>query len=171
MTYNITPNPGSIVDGFRTVDGADIRRLIENVNDVTQGTGPTPTFSGPVTFGPQAYAQFNGLVQFTGLVFALSFLTGSGAVPAHLPNMYVITDAGAAALTLAAPTAMANDGNLLFITSSTAFAHTLTATGLLQTGAAAVNLATFAAHAGAGLCLMAYNGFWIVLFSVGITFS
>jgi hypothetical protein len=34
-----------------------------------------------------------------------------------------------------------------------------------------VNLATFAAFAGAGLTLMAYNGTWNVIASVGITFS
>ena len=57
------------------------------------------------------------------------------------------------------------------MTSSTANAHTITATGLLQCGTAAVNVATFAAQAGAGLTLLAYNGKWIVQASVAITFS
>jgi len=98
-------------------------------------------------------------------------VSASGAIPPHVGHTYVITKAGVAAMTLAAPTAGTDDGIEIELTSSTAFAHTLTATGLFQCGTAAVNLATFAANAGAGLTLMAYNGKWIVLASVGITFS
>jgi hypothetical protein len=95
-------------------------------------------------------------------------IAASGAVPASPGADYIITDPGVAALTLAAPTA---NGTTITISSATAFAHTLTATGLLQTGTAAVNVATFAAFAGAGLSLRAYNGKWIVTSSTGITFS
>lgn len=97
-------------------------------------------------------------------------ITASGAVPV-VGGQNVITLGSAAALTLAAPTTPAQDGLTMEIQSSTAFAHTLTATGLLQTGTASVNVATFAAQAGAGLNLMAFNGKWIVKSSVGITFS
>ena len=83
----------------------------------------------------------------------------------------MITKAGVLADTLAAPTAGSQDGIVIQISSTTANAHTLTATGLLQTGTASVNVATFAAQAGAGMVLMSYNGKWIVLSSVGITFS
>lgn len=100
----------------------------------------------------------------------LTLISASGAVPV-VAGENVITDAGVAALTLAAPVVGTQDGLMLNIESSTAFAHTLTATGLLQTGTASVNVATFAAQAGAGLMLMAYNGKWIVKASVGITFS
>lgn len=100
----------------------------------------------------------------------LTKITASGAVPV-VAGQNVITAGSAAALTLAAPTTPAQDGILMEIQSSTAFAHTLTATGLLQTGSASVNVATFAAFAGAGLNLMAFNGKWIVKSSVGITFS
>jgi hypothetical protein len=55
--------------------------------------------------------------------------------------------------------------------SQTANAHTITATGLLNTGSASVNVATFAAFAGANVVLMAFNGKWNVISSVGITFS
>ena len=100
-----------------------------------------------------------------------SLLTTNGAIPAHSGHTYVITKAGVLAATLAAPTAGTDDGIEITIASTTANAHTLTATGLFQCGTASVNLATFAAQAGAGLTLMAYNGKWVVLFSVGITFS
>lgn len=103
-------------------------------------------------------------------------IAASGAVAPHNPAAYIITKAGVAALTLAAPTAGAasaggDDGDTINLRSSTAFAHTLTATGLLQTGSASVNTATFAAFAGAGLTLRAYNGKWMVISSIGITFG
>lgn len=106
-----------------------------------------------------------------GITYQLLPLAASGAVPATASANYVVTKAGVAALTLAAPTATTNDGMEISITSATANAHTLTATGLFQTGTASVNLATFAANAGAGLTLMAYQGKWQVVASVGITFS
>lgn len=103
--------------------------------------------------------------------FTPQSVTASGALPPHAGHTYVITKAGVAAMTLAAPTAGTDDGIEIQLSSSTAFAHTLTATGLFQCGTASVNLATFAAQAGAGLNLMAFNGKWIVLASVAITFS
>lgn len=95
----------------------------------------------------------------------------NGAIPSHAAHTYVITKAGVLADTLAAPTAGTDDGLIIVITSDTANAHTLTATGLLDTGSASVNLATFAAFKGAGLMLMAFNGHWKVLSQIGITFS
>lgn len=107
----------------------------------------------------------------------IALLAGAtDAIDPHTAGNYVITTAGVDAATLAAPTAGSvasggDDGKTIDVYSSTANAHTITATGLLETGAAAVNVATFAADAGAGLKLMAYNGKWIVKSSVGITFS
>lgn len=101
----------------------------------------------------------------------LSLLSASGAVNPHGSATYVVTKAGVAALTLAAPVATTEDGTEITFTSNTANAHTLTATGLFQCGTASVNLATFAAQAGAGLTIVAYQGKWNVIASVGITFS
>jgi len=98
-------------------------------------------------------------------------LSASGAIAPHEAANYIITKAGIAALTLAAPTAGIDDGLVIAISSSTLYAHTLTATNLLSTGVAGVSVATFAAYAGAGLTLKAYNGLWQVMSSVGITFT
>lgn len=98
-------------------------------------------------------------------------IAASGAVPSGGPGTFVITDTGVAALTLAAPVPTSQDGDKITIFSTTAHAHTLTATGLLQTGSASVNEATFAAHPGAGLTLLAYQGYWVVQYAIGITFS
>jgi hypothetical protein len=112
-----------------------------------------------------------GISASGGLVESTALLSADGAVSPHLAANYIVTKAGVAALTLAAPTAGTDDGVTITITSNTANAHTLTATGLLQTGATATDAATFAAHAGAGLTLQAYQGKWMVQSQVGITFS
>lgn len=99
-------------------------------------------------------------------------LTASGAIPVGPPLIsaaYQITKAGVAAMTLAAPVAGADDGKVIWVESNTANAHTITATGLLQTGAAGVNVLTFAAFAGAACKLMALSGKWVLVLSIGIT--
>jgi hypothetical protein len=85
----------------------------------------------------------------------------SGAI-SLVPGTVVITKTGSlAAMTLAAPTA-AQNGLLLTVTSATAFAHTITATSLIEDGVTggAKTTATFAAFAGATIILMAYNLKW-----------
>lgn len=100
-----------------------------------------------------------------------TLITASGAIAVRPTKSYLITKAGVAAMTLAAPVAGTDDGVQISVRSTTAFAHTITATGLLQTGSASVNVATFAAFAGAGLTLRAYNAKWLVVSSNAITFS
>lgn len=118
--------------------------------------------------GSTVYFNETGVTQQVGLVV----LSGStDAVPTTVSTTYIVTTAGVDAMTLAAPTATTYDGTIITISSTTTNAHTLTATGLLQTGTASVNVATFAAQKGAGLTLLAYQGKWQVLSSVGITFS
>jgi hypothetical protein len=98
-------------------------------------------------------------------------LAVNAAIDPHTSQEYMITKGSIEANTLAAPTAGADDGSTIIITSSTAFSHTLTATGLLKTGTANVNVATFPAFAGGSLTLLAYNGLWYVQSQVGITFT
>lgn len=98
-------------------------------------------------------------------------IAASGAIDPHSPGRYVITKATAAALTLGAPTAGSEDGLTIEIYSSTAAAHVLTATGLLQDGAGHVNTATCAAQIGCAFSLTAFNGKWIVWGNAGVTFA
>lgn len=107
---------------------------------------------------------------------AISALTTNGAIDPHTQAKYAITKAGVLADTLAAPTAGAiaaggDDGKIVEVASSTANAHTITATGLLQTGDATTDVITFNGAAGASVRLMAYNAKWIVVASNGVTFS
>ena len=101
----------------------------------------------------------------------LNSLGASGAIDPHTAARYMITKAGLAAMTLAAPTAGADDGLCIEITSSTAFAHTVTMTGLMVDGAGHVNSATFPAAGGGSLLLVAYQGKWYVQASQNITFA
>lgn len=98
--------------------------------------------------------------RYGGPKAASPLLTVNGAINPRVSASYVITKGSVWAGTLAAPTAVIDDGVLIDITSSTAFAHTLTATALFKTGTAAVNLATWPTFAGATLRLRAYNGLW-----------
>lgn len=98
-------------------------------------------------------------------------IAASGAIDPHTANRYVITKAGVAAMTLAAPTAGTDDGLEIQIISSTANAHTVTATGLYEDGAAHVNVATFAANIGGCLLLVAYQGKWYVQALQSVTMS
>lgn len=103
-------------------------------------------------------------------------ITAAGAIDPHTPAVYAITNAALTALTLAAPTVGAqsvggDDGIEIEVRNTTAFAHTITATGLFQNGTANVNVATFSAIAGSGIWLMAYNGKWIVKSAPVITFT
>lgn len=87
-----------------------------------------------------------------------------GAIPPPTSNTVVnINKASAAALTLAAPS-LVDNGLALILTSQTAFAHVITATGLLADGAVGSphTTATFVAQKGASLTLIAENGLWNV---------
>ena len=142
----------------------------DTINGIAYGTGISHGINVIATYACSVAGNWE--VQFAqSQQPAMQALSASGAVPPHVPHDYVVTKAGVAALTLAAPTATTDDGVTITITSNSAYAHTLTATSLLQTGTASVNVATFAAYAGAGLTLIAYQGKWNVISSVGITFS
>lgn len=151
------PAIARVLPWFRQITGETVNSLIDAVNNLTGFGTAAPVVATTLTY--------------TGEILGLTALTTNGAINPNTAANYVITKAGVLADTLAAPTAGTDDGKVILITSNTANAHTLTATGLFQCGTASVNLATFAANAGAGLTLMAYQGKWNVLGSVGITFS
>lgn len=95
------------------------------------------------------------------------------AVPTTtLPSTLIVQGAGIDAMTLAVPVAGADDGKVIKIVSNAAFAHTLTAgAGKILAGAAGNTTATFAAQKGASIILMAYQGAWYALATIGITMT
>lgn len=145
--------------------GTDTINGIATATGVTQGAGVVALYC--CTTAGAWNVQLNQSSQQAQI--ALS--GASDVISPHSGHAYIVTRAGVDAMTLAAPTSGTDDGLTIVISSNTANAHTLTATGLLQTGTASVNVATFAAQKGAGLTLQAYQGKWNVLAAVGITFS
>ena len=103
----------------------------------------------------------------------ITVLSGTAdAIPCHQSGNYIVTTGSADAMTLAAPTAGVDDNLSIAIYSSTAYAHTLTATGLLQTGQSGkTGVLTFAAYAGSGVSLRAYGGYWQVLGGQSLTYT
>ncbi len=140
----------------------------DTINDVATATGiQVPGKSSVVCYCPVAGKWYAIFTSFLGG----SAITGDAAILPHVQATYALTKGSAAALTLAAPTAGTDDFKTIVLTSNTAFAHVLTATGLLQTGTATVNVATFAAFAGASLTLMAYQGKWNVISSTAVVLT
>lgn len=104
-------------------------------------------------------------------------VSSSGAIVPGASEQVFITAGSAAALTLANPVAGkpipggggGQDGATLILTSTTAFAHTVT------TGANGVNgskhVITFPATAYTSVFLKAYNGTWVVQVLNGATLS
>jgi hypothetical protein len=92
--------------------------------------------------------------------FATTLISANGALPVT-SGVVVITQTAATASTLAAPAA---NGVVLRITSSTAFAHVITATGLINNGTTGGphNTMTWAAFPGASITLIGYGGLWYV---------
>jgi len=113
---------------------------------------------------------YTGRTRDQGLLGDFNLLSANGAIPVNQPGRYQITKAGVCALTLAAPS-LADEGETYQIISTTANAHTITATGLFADGAGHVNLATFAAQIGASIQFQAIGGKWYVTDLQGVTMS
>lgn len=107
----------------------------------------------------------------------LTTIAANGALSVSSGNYALITKAGVIALTLTAPTAGLMDGMRITIKADNgAFADTLTATALIQTGGSGspYTTATFgvtSAFNGATLTLEAYGGFWFVIASSNVAFT
>lgn len=99
----------------------------------------------------------------------------NGAIPITTPltpTMFQINKAGVLADSIAAPVTGTDDGKMLWIVSNTANAHVITFTGgTLQSGAAGVTTATFAAFAGAGIVVMALAAKWVLISNVGVVIT
>jgi len=108
-------------------------------------------------------AIYFGMNEKGGIQVKPTLIAVDGAIAPRVPGFFIITKGSAAALTLAAPTAGVDDGLEIEISSRTAFAHVITATGLLETGTASVNSVTYPTlGAGGTAWFTADNGKWIV---------
>jgi hypothetical protein len=144
-----------------------------SVRAILSRSGTTKMRTGTGSSVDLQHDQADGLVKIktsAGLVQSLapsidplsSYLV-DGAI-SIVPGVALLTKAGVGAYTLAAPTA-AQAGTRITITSGTANAHVVTATGLLEDGVTggAKNTATFAAFVGASIELIAVGLKWYVV--------
>lgn len=84
----------------------------------------------------------------------------------------VLTKAGIAAMTLAAPTAGTDDGKELTANAHTANAHTVTIAGGLNGAGASADVGTFGGAVGDRFSVVAYNGAWYASgVNVNVTFA
>ena len=87
----------------------------------------------------------------------------NGAIAAKT-GVVMLTKAGVAAMTLAAPTAGTDDGKVLVIVAATANAHTVTqATPGFNNAGTSGDVATFGGAIGDNMVVVAYNGRWHVI--------
>lgn len=117
-----------------------------------------------VDLSPQQEANMRAQLHATTLPITAYASDGAVAVS---PHFAVLTKTSAGAYTLAAAPASgsADEGMAIEITAGTAFAHVVTATGLIQdgvTGGAKTTL-TFGAFLGASIKLRGWAGKWHVI--------
>lgn len=84
----------------------------------------------------------------------------------------VLTKAGVAAMTLADPVAVTDDGKELTVVALTANAHTVTIAGGLSGAGASADVGTFGGAVGDRFSVFAYNGKWYPSgVNVNVTFA
>jgi hypothetical protein len=98
-------------------------------------------------------------------------MSADGAVVVK-EGLVMVTKAGVAAMTIAAPTSGTDDGKRLAFISTTAQAHTLTfaTTGFNDLGAAG-DVGTFGGAKGDNVTLRAYGGKWWTEYTRNVTFA
>lgn len=99
-------------------------------------------------------------------------LAGTNGAIAAKTGVVMLTKAGVAAMTLAAPTAGTDDGKVLVIVAATANAHTVTQTtpGFNNAGTSG-DVATFGGAIGDSMQIVAYNGRWHVISLRNVTLA
>lgn len=170
------------------VPGLNGFSLATNVNDIGACTRGNQTYLPHIFVNRNIKRDCVAVTNNTAIGVWVDFAPGSGLdYPSPSPSVnvgasgalsvssgnYVITKAGVAAMTLAAPTAGVQDGMIIVLISDTAYAHTLTATSLLENGASGspYTTATFGAYIGANITLRAYNGTWVVIAVSNVSLS
>lgn len=132
---------------------------------MTQGTTNFPTALDTARVNPSNMDSSEAaILAMQAKLGVIQLAAADGAIALAAGECVITKSESAAALTLAAPPTSMN-GQRLVIVSTTAQAHVVTATNLIDDGVTggAKDTATFGAFAGASIELMAYGGKWLVL--------
>lgn len=107
-----------------------------------------------------------------GVKLPTQVLAANGAITIKSGVVLLTKADGAVAATLAAPTPTTDDGKILYIVSTTAQAHTITATTIgFNAADASGDVATLGGAIGDGLVVVAYQGEWYVLANTNATIA
>lgn len=116
-----------------------------------------------------------GVADTSDIVRVVEAISTNGAIsiPDRGDKTVFITKGSGGAYTLAAPTTTVHDGVRITIVSTTAFAHTVTATTIgTNDGGTASDVGTFGAAKGNNFTVEAYAGdWWVIGTPVGVTFA
>jgi hypothetical protein len=112
----------------------------------------------------------DGLLIKDGIVGTIQAITGDGAITIQNATV-VASKAGAAALTLAAPTAGTHDGIIVRVVATSAQAHVITGgvDGFNAKGSSGT--ATFGGAIGDSVTFVAHNGHWYTLSKINVTIA
>jgi hypothetical protein len=141
--------------GFKSGAADLIESELEQLDGVTPGTAAA---------SKALVADANKDVRGVGIGHKVTVASADGAI-AVKTGVVVITKAGVAALTLADPTDVTDDGCELLIISATAHAHTVSnaaGSGFNGSGSGA-DVGTFGGAKGDNMRLVAYGGDWHVV--------
>ena len=110
-------------------------------------------------------------VDSRGVMHGVASYTADGAITIT-PGVVDLAKTSAAAMTIAAPTT-AQNGTIMLLINSTAYAHVVTFTGsTLNNGTSAAKItATFPAYVGGALRLLAYGGKWYAHGYINVTIA
>lgn len=138
----------------------------------TSDTITAAGFTGDVTGDLTGDVTGNVTGDVTGAVqMTCNAYNTSGAI-SIASQVALLTEAGASAMTLAAPTATTHDGIIIHIIATTANAHTVTATTIgFNAGDAGADVGTFGGAIGDMISVVAYQGEWYVLNNINVTLA
>lgn len=116
-----------------------------------------------------------GTITATGAVLAdggvrlpVQVISGDGAITIK-SGAVILTKGSAAAITLAAPTAVTDDGKVLYIVAGSAQAHVVTVTG--AAGGSGQDVGTFGGAINDSAILVARNALWYMLPTRNVTWA
>ena len=180
LTFSVTSATGATVGGFVRIDNE--YSVITEINGTLISVRNRGMFGGkavahnilaPLTFGLMSDLPDPNVGEVDAAQAPdLQSYAVSGAIDVSLlkarKTTIVLTKAGVAAMTLAAPS-KAQDGIEVTILSATANAHTVTYTAGFYADTTSSDVATFAAKAGASMTIVARGGTWGVVALANVT--
>lgn len=152
-------SPGGIEAGAADLTEAEL----ETIDTIT---------AGQATASKAVILDANKEVRGIGVGNKVTAAAADGAI-AVKTGVVAITKGSAAALTIADPTDVTDDGCELIIMATTAFAHTVSnaAGSGFNVGGSGADVGTFGGAKGDNLHLLAYGGKWLVVSKVNVTLA